>query len=757
MRRELRILSAACALQIFVGCHSEATFTSPPKKSFDQVSSEVFNFTSSEIASGSVTISDGGRYSAFNVAQTEKAPLQVIQKQLKRTAFNDSHAQGHSARYSKEEFQLSEAGMLDFLLVIDDSASMDDEQAMVGTGLTSLISEFKDTNWQIAVISESDPCVTSANLIKKTDVNVDKKFSNAVKKPLDRRATEQGFPMAIQALKGQCNGALRPWIREGSSVGILVVSDEDNCGSDPGEQDRCKNIFGKSANEMVSFLRGLRSSTDAKIYGILDHDGTCKDAGGKGSIYVDAVNQTGGSYGSICHDYTAAGGYSEFLKNVSKDVSRIIKRQFTLSSTPDMSQFNIAVDGQDFGTAGIMAIKGNVVTIDPARFQNGMKITFSYTHDATPMFSEVPVQTTPAMESLKVAVAGRSMVYGSDFIYDDARKVIKFTTMPPEDAKVTVSYLENKKLITHFPVNLSGVRADTIKVLVNGVLQDSSVYSFDSDGIDFSSPPSDGSFITVSWKTDAQKNLSYAASISDARHPVAWAVKDKSTGVDVPARWDGRTLSFNPDDVIDGRTITVTVDFGEKAALRVVDLPNERIDDDLEILADDKPGVCGAKITANSGGGVDTGEVDQNNGKGDSRGYETENNRDKPGPSVQNQEDHASKLEDKEADNNSDNKSGDWKKRYKGKQVSLQCKEGVDYKTLTIRYKHEVSRITEFHVPLPQNLDARDPNISWAVFIDGHQVKEFTRVGTDIHIDNDLLPPATRVDVAVKVYEPSSN
>ena len=292
----------APAVVLLESCDSNAHFSGGVKKSYDAAASQVFNFTSSSIVDGNVSVTDGGRYTTFEVTQSEKPASKVIQRQNRRQSYSDNFIQGHPAKFSKEEFQLTEAGMLDFLVVIDDSKSMADEQEMVATGLAALTSEFKDTNWQIAVISASDPCVSASNLIKKGEVNADKKFAAAVKKPWDRQATEQGFPMAIQALKGQCNGLIRNWVRSGSTIGVMILSDEDNCGSDPGEQDRCRNTTGKNAAEMVSFLRGIRSADDARMYAIIDKDGSCPDAGGIGKMYIDAVTQTGGTLGSICHD-----------------------------------------------------------------------------------------------------------------------------------------------------------------------------------------------------------------------------------------------------------------------------------------------------------------------------------------------------------------------------------------------------------------------------------------------------------------------
>jgi hypothetical protein len=687
-------------------CHSEANFSSGMKKSYDAEASQVFSFTASSIVPGSVTIKDGGRYTAFDVTQAEKNPSQVIQRQIKRKSYSEPFVQGHNAKFTKEEFQLSEAGLLDLLIVVDDSRSMSEEQAMIGKGLAPLISEIKDSNWQIAVISMSDPCVSASNLIKKTDADPSSKFAAAVKKPYDRLAMEQGFPMAIQSLKGQCNGSIRSWLRAGSSLGILFLSDENNCGSNSGEQDRCKDLPGKNSSDMISFLYSVRSPEESRMYAIVDKDGPCKSAGGVGTMYVEAVAGSGGTAASICNDYDATNGYGNYLKAVSTDVKRILKKQFVLSSTPDMARFEIAVDGTVVTSTGALIVKGNVVTIDQNYIKDGQKISFSYTHDAIPMFTEVPVSVTPSLDTLKVSVNGTSLVSGRDFTYDGVKRVIVFKNMPPEDAKVVVTYLEDKKLLTHFGVDLAGVRPDTLKVNVNAVAADTANYSYDSAGVDFTAPPADGSVVSIFWKTDDHKILKYAASISDARHPTAWTIKDKATGADVVAEWDRKQIVFAPDQVIENRVVTVEVDFGEKSAMRTVDLPNNRIDDPVKIKADGQEGVCTAAA-----------------------GLASDQDPSPPGK---------------------DDKS--WKARYKGKQVTLKCREGADYGEITVDYKHEVSRINDFLVKLPTGVDPNDPMLGWKVFIDGKPTKEFKRDGAEIQLEEDLLPPETRVDVEVTTY-----
>jgi hypothetical protein len=712
MLARLSTLLGISIVYLATSCSSEAEFGSSGAKSYDQVASRVFSFKSSKIIPKTMSLLDGGRYTSLDIRQAERAPSQVIQRQIRRQAFIDNFLQGHAARYSEEEFQLSEAGMLDFLVVVDNSRSMSDERDMVGRGLAPLISSFSDTNWQIAVVSMSNPCIDSTNLIKKTDVNASSKFADAVRKSVDWQATEQGFPMAIKALRGQCNSSTRPWLRDGSSVGVLFVSDEDNCGSDSGELDRCENIEGKNAAEMVRALRAIRPADQGRLYAIVDKDGSCRDAGGIGHMYLDALAQTGGTAGSICNDYSAVGGYGTYLRNVSTDVSRIIKRQFWLTASPDMGQFNVFVDGKAVA-GGVISVNGKVVTIDPAAFKDGQKIKFGYTHDAIPMFSDVVLKASPALETLKVVMNGLTLALGADYQFDASSRRVAFRVMPPEDAKIQITYLENKILQTKFPVNLSGVRNGTLQVTVNNAVKNGDEFSYDETGVEFVVAPVDGAVVSISWRTEEHKIRDYSARLSDPRRPVSWQVMDKSSGSAVPAEWDGVNLKFASADVIEGRTVVFTVDYGEKSQTRSITLPSERIDDVVKVLADGREGVCWVAPPSSEGDQNGAGNVDKT-------------------------------LEEKDAKN--------WKSRYKGRDVYIKCEQGIDYAELKVDYLEEVERTGSFAVKLAADANPEDPLMGWKVYVDGVRTQDFRREGSVVVLDGASLAPETRVDVEVITY-----
>ena len=67
-----------------------------------------------------------------------------------------SHKQGRAGDPQSQNFEQGEWGMLDLLVVIDNSGSMTEEQANLSTKLQPLLSKIAKSNWQIAVVT-TDP------------------------------------------------------------------------------------------------------------------------------------------------------------------------------------------------------------------------------------------------------------------------------------------------------------------------------------------------------------------------------------------------------------------------------------------------------------------------------------------------------------------------------------------------------------------------------------------------------------------------
>ena len=199
-------------------------------------------------------------------------------------------------------------------------------------------------------------------------------------------------------------------------------------------------------------------------------------------------------------------------------------------------------------------------------------------------------------------------------------------------------------------------------------------------------------------------------------------------GQDVPAQWDQKNLIFTPNNVTAGRELSLVVDFGAKSSIRTIDLPDNRIDDYIKIVADGRESICSADVNADTISGQR--EAINIEDSVDSQNVQT-----------------STKSEDLQ-----DKNGAEWKSRYKGKQVKIQCKENIDYTDLAIYYKHEASRTNRFKAKLPEGVNPDGTNIAWKVYIDGSPTTQFKRSGTEVEIEDDLLPPETRVDVEVITY-----
>ncbi|MCX6117312.1 MAG: hypothetical protein NT027_07210 [Proteobacteria bacterium] len=677
---------------LIVSCNAEPQFSGPQKKSFDETSKYKHSFTASTLLDGSYSMSKDGRYGADTVTMREQAPTIQTNNQIVRKEGQALNKQGHDAIFSKEEFDVSSAGLLDLLIVIDDSRSMVEEQNALSTKLGPLLSAVNDTNWQIAVISMSNPSVKVANLIRKTDLNIASKFAKAVVKQTDTTAMERGFPMAIEALSAN-------WVRSGSALGVIVVSDEDNCGSDPGELARCNGVQGKNAAEMVEFLHSIRPVGQARVYGLVKPDAaSCPSAAGVGTEYLKAVVATEGESGSIC-----AADYSDTLTSISNNVNRIIKREFRLSGTPDMKEFIVAADGVPVTDPNAYRIVANKVTINTEMFKDAKKISFSYTHSAVPKFDKLAVPGTVYPGTLVVRY-NEIVQPATAYNHVDDQDEILFTPMPPEDALVRVTWRENKELLKNFKLSGTEIREDTVEVFVNSVKQPATKYTYTKGEIQLTTAPADGSKIEFKYKTEGHKILTYPFAMS--REPAQVKTFDAATQKEIAVSRNSNTLLFDRADIVAGRKINVAIDYGAKPSQLSLDLPDQAIPETIKVLLDGQDRGCVAGT---------------------------------PGS------DSAVPLADLNHDLMSLNLAGST--------IDVKCPDSMaDYTKIDVTYQHETPRQYVFKVPdsVPVG-DGINPT-EWKVTVDGKETKKFKRIDREIEIEESEIGRTSKVDIETTYY-----
>ena len=239
--------------------------------------------------------------------------------------------QGLTRHGTSDKFtQGGEEVSADILFVVDNSASMSEEQERLGENFLAFVDVLAGTfaDWQIGVIT-TDPdengALRSAILTPDTP-DLDASFAEAVAVGTEGSRDEQGLLTAALAVNPTLNPGL---VRATSALNVVFVSDEDDHA--PSEVDvyllvlqQAAGTGGFRAHALVGDLpAGCVSGTSAA------------DAGTR---YLDTVEATAGWSDSICAD-----DYSALLARVGLDVAGW-DTTFYLERVPNADTLVVTVD-----------------------------------------------------------------------------------------------------------------------------------------------------------------------------------------------------------------------------------------------------------------------------------------------------------------------------------------------------------------------------------------------------------------------------
>ncbi|MBC7658100.1 MAG: VWA domain-containing protein [Chitinophagaceae bacterium] len=247
--------------------------------------------------------------------------------------------------------QTSVSGRLDILIVMDNSGSMANDQKNLSTKIGALLKDLNNVDWQIGVVTttvKNDTCQLS--LIKSTDSDVETKFAKAIQVGTSGSDNEEGIRQAYNGLR--CTET--PWVRDNSTVAVLIVSDEDNCSNGYG----CKTgAHANSFNEhyVIDYVEKTMNRTvgvNAGFYGIFwPAAQVCRQASNRAVIYQRLTDYKANgqiNYGSICD-----GSYQYTLEKMSTSMAKLLTNRFKLGSVPNAN--SVIVTGQKAGAAPIEA------------------------------------------------------------------------------------------------------------------------------------------------------------------------------------------------------------------------------------------------------------------------------------------------------------------------------------------------------------------------------------------------------------------
>jgi hypothetical protein len=461
----------------------------------EPVKSTIFSLWLAAIAAW-LTIACGGGTAFRGDGKQEKersidaeGRKQLLLMQAPAESFVDKFANLGDGIEINESFTYTQTPqLLDIVLVVDNSNSMQQEQTNLSTKIAPLLSKVAQSDWQIAVTSTDFYRPACERLFNKQTANLATVFANTIKNlGINGDGVEIGFYKAVQALSNTCQG--QDWVRPNSTVVVLIVSDEDNC-SNTLDTTNCRGTGAKDASYILNYLAQIRElGRTARMYGIISPpENPCATADNTGFVYAEAIKATQGFYGSICD-----ASYENTLAAISENISSILAPSFRLKQRPLSESMRVRLNGKEIDPKDIEVI-GSEVYIKGG-LANNAAVSIAYVSDVGSSAPEELKLSKPAkLEGIRVSVGGTPL--NKDlFTYDHVKQSIVFATPPPLGEEVVASYDADIALTDKFTLE-EALDAEEIECHINASVVECS-YDSAENAIVFPVAPPLGSIITV--------------------------------------------------------------------------------------------------------------------------------------------------------------------------------------------------------------------------------------------------------------------
>ncbi|RME19690.1 MAG: hypothetical protein D6806_17855 [Deltaproteobacteria bacterium] len=240
-------------------------------------------------------------------------------------------------------FEQASVPVLDVLWVVDNSASMQDEQQALAENFQSFFSYLEETgaDYHIGVTStdiynpeHQGRLLGSPPVITKDTADAAAAFASNVNVGTEGKGDEQGLACALLALtEPLASGANAGFLREEAYLFIVFVSDEDDRSFGPTEYyvRRFEQIKGIGNDGMVTVAAVVGDVPEVPAW--------CAEQNGvePGARYAEVAEGTGGFTLSICDEDFAAS-----LDRLGFSAAGL-RRTFTLSQQPVLSSLEVWV------------------------------------------------------------------------------------------------------------------------------------------------------------------------------------------------------------------------------------------------------------------------------------------------------------------------------------------------------------------------------------------------------------------------------
>lgn len=466
--------------------------------------------------------------------------------QPQRPAGSIERLQGIGQKPMVQSFAQDDLGLLDILVVVDNSRSMKQEQAELGSRLSDLLTSVSDSNWKIGLISTDPKSPRVTTVLSKGDLNVSKVFNDAVTGfGIQGSGNEQGIRQAVNGLKSPPPGgaAGTTWLRNKSSVAVLIISDEDNCsdGRDCGSEPWATPSY------LLNHLGQIRSiGQDARVYAIHHIPGTiCSTGENQGKQYEVAVKESLGRSGSICDT-----SYATTLREISANVRSTLKNQFQLAHEPAAGSVKVFVNNAQ---TAAFTLNGAVIEFpESAKPPAGATIRVEYeTKPSSTYFKSLTLTDAADPETISVQVAER-ILDKSEYTYRRDDRLLSFAAAPADGARVLVRYKVGE-LLTVFPLgNSTGLQEGSLKI-TNAAGEPVTNWVRSEAGVVFDTPPAEGSVYKARAVRTKGAQTKYSFNFGSGSFLNVVTASDQP----LEAERQGDFVVFQPGSVVAGREVTV--------------------------------------------------------------------------------------------------------------------------------------------------------------------------------------------------------
>lgn len=413
-------------------------------------------------------------------------PRRFNQKDRRETA--EFTQEGKTATGDKA-YQLSPTTYerkLDILLVVDTSDSMKTEREGLGDRLLGLLAQVEDSDWRIAITTtDRGQSLKPDWILTKGDPGVAVKFNTIVTERVLTDITtidiEMPILMAVNALGGDLTPSIYSnsnyplgksdgsWIRPGSSIAVIIVTDELNLGY-PYVPGKCYISYSYSyVNDKYKYYHNSDACAahvaPVTLYDYLQNDlgrkprdtfeihGILSQASQLG--YEDIINDSGGHLGvgnvEERDGSVNEAGYNNVINEISISTYQILANKISIPaaihSREDFNFTGISVNDQTI-EAGTYTYDSSAQTIT---FKAGSvpkknyKIKVHYSYTSVPFRDSFDLNHTPLARSVK-RTSFTNCGGWTDQSFRLSGNRVTFNSSPPAGCKVTFEYKRNEPL-----------------------------------------------------------------------------------------------------------------------------------------------------------------------------------------------------------------------------------------------------------------------------------------------------------------------